>query len=109
VIGLALTTVLGFTIPEPTLPSDGGMPVEQLYPVCGDAPLAEVTDGGLFEPWLRVKHNNCKLSACESYANDKMLQSDPTNPGLVLGLVGGGVALVILGVVVGYFIPHSVK
>lgn len=84
---------------------DAGAPVEQLYTKCDvDAPKAEVLDGGLFEPWPRVKRENCKIAACEDFANSKL--SEPASPGTVLGLVAGGVAVAALAFVIGFVVPH---
>lgn len=84
---------------------DAGAPVEQLYVQCADAPKAEEVDGGLFEPWPRVKRENCKMAACESFVNDKLTATEGS-PGTVLALVGGGVAVAALAFIIGFVVPH---
>jgi hypothetical protein len=86
--------------------------VRQLYSQCPDAPLVVAVDGGFFTPELRQRRENCKLAACEDYANAKLAESAPgstSSPGVVLSLVGGGLALVALAVVAGYLLPHPAK
>lgn len=88
---------------------DAGAPVEQLYTACAsDVPLATEIDGGIDEPWARVKYNNCKMSACENYANDKLVEPQ-TSVGTVLGLTAGGIVIAVIGIIVGLFIPHPTK
>ncbi len=85
------------------LAQDGG--VEQLYAKCADAPLLVPMDGGFWEPMARQQRQNCKLAACESYARSRLAEpqaSGEASPGLVLGLVGGGLALVALAFLLGY-------
>lgn len=89
---------------------DGGAPrIDDLYTACGDAPLMEAVDGGYFVPERRQQRNNCKLTACEEYASQKLTTDTGAPPSTVLLLVGGGVGLVALGVVLGFFLPHPVK
>jgi len=103
---LLILSLLSQAAPVPA--PDAGVTVESLYVECGDAPLMEPVDGGFFVPLRRQQRNNCKLAACESYANSK-LQSEtqePTSTGIVLVIIGSALALVGLGVVAGYLAPH---
>jgi hypothetical protein len=95
--------------------ADAGVPapkgVDQLYTGCkSDVPLAVMTDAGFLIPDERVALINCRQAACEAYAAPKLLEdSGPAHPGTVLLLTGGGVVLVTIAVIVGYFIPHPTK
>ncbi len=92
-------------------PTDAGVPVitlDSLYTKCGDAPLASVVDGGYFVPEARAAKNNCKLAICEGVATQYLAedQKGEAHPGTVLALVGGGLALTVVSIVVGYLLPH---
>ncbi len=89
-------------------PDGGPAGVEQLYTACPDAPLLVEVDGGYFTPELRQRRENCRMAACESYAQAHLAEAPASaaSPGLVLGLVGGGLILVGLAALGGYLLPH---
>lgn len=94
------------------LAQDGGRPVETLYSVCGDAPLMTAVDGGFLVPFRRQQRNNCKLAACEDYANAQMSkQPDEATigPGTVAAVAGAGVVLAAIAAAIAYFAPHPTK
>lgn len=74
-----------------TADPDGG--VESLYVGCGDAPLAVAVDGGYFVPERRQQRFNCKLSACEAFAEPRLNVASAPSPNIVIGLT-------VLGIVV---------
>lgn len=87
---------------------DGGAGVDSLYVQCGDAPLMEPIDGGYFVPERRQQRNNCKLAACEFYANGKMKEPETSAApaSAVIILVSAALVLFGGGIVVGYLAPH---
>jgi len=89
---------------------DVGAPaVDQLYVLCGDAPLMEEVDGGFFVPLRRQQRNNCKLAACEAFAEPKLKDEpprEPSSPAVVLGVVSVAIILFGGGIVLGYMMPH---
>ena len=95
---LLLLSLLTQTAPDAGAPAT----LEALYTACADAPLAEVMDGGYFVPEARARRNNCKLAACEAFAEPKLIESSAPHPGTVLVLVGGAVIITIVSAVAGY-------
>ncbi len=90
-------------------PIDAGPRVEDLYIKCGDAPEMEIAgDGGYYlVPLRRQQRNNCKLAACENFANATMQQLPQTSSSVgVMAVVVGAVVLFGGGIVLGYMIPH---
>ncbi len=83
---------------------DAGPGLEALYAACPDAPAAVQLDGGWWLPTPRGERLACELAACEAFAVPRL--EEPTPPGTVLALVGGGVALTVVAVLVGYLIPR---
>lgn len=86
--------------------SDGGFDGPD-YAACEeyrDAGLAVELDGGWYLPQRRMDLTKCRLASCQA-----ALAAPPASevsPGLVLGLVGGGLALVGVAFVVGWLAPR---
>ncbi len=83
---------------------DAGPGLAGLYDACPDAPAAVQLDGGWWLPTPRGERLACELAACEAFAAPHL--EEPASPGTVLALVGGGVALAVVAVLVGYLIPR---
>lgn len=93
--------------------ADGGvlapaLTIESLYQACPDAPLAEIVDGGYFVPEGRARRQLCQQAACEAYAAPKLAEESgpPTSAGTVFILAGSGAALMVIGIVIGFLLPH---
>ena len=107
-ITLALALLLAQAPLEDAGTPDSGVLLLELYVKCPDAPLAEAVDGGYFFPTARLVRNNCKLAACESAITQAVAikKEEHTEPGVILGTVAGGVAVIGLAVLFGYLLPH---
>ncbi len=107
-----ISLVLAALLAQDAGAPDAGLPsVEQLYVACGDAPLMTYDEdaGNFIVPLRRQQRNNCKLVACETYADAKLKEEVPvhSNPGTVLVLVTGAIVLFGGGIVLGYMLPHA--
>jgi hypothetical protein len=106
---LVITALLAQPLPDAGAPDAGAVGIDQLYVACPtDVPLTEAVDGGFFVPEARARRQVCMLTACESYAEPKLLEaaSGPPAPSTVFLLVGTGVGVLVAGIVIGLFVPR---